>query len=213
MKYLYILVFKVLLNRLTMASLLSGLWFVWKITPWFFKYCWRVAWTNSVPLSGSIVIRYLFWNKDFETHVSWVLVLSFRGTLPLTFQNISITFKRYLYLSLYFERGLKSARSISLASSIFVTVNGFIGNLFLTGLSKVYVSRTDNQSATSYFNSHYQLCYWTKPCCVFRVVINFTQRHYYCTGSQGSWFLSVNSCRVFLYMLVYPESWPCFYQD
>ena len=44
-------------------------------------------------------------NKDFKTVVIKVPVFSFRGTLQAKRENISITFKGYLYL-LYFEMNL-----------------------------------------------------------------------------------------------------------
>jgi hypothetical protein len=50
---------------------------------------------------------------------------------------MSITFKRYLYLSLYLDKALKSARCISHVSSIFVTVRGFREKILRAGLCKV----------------------------------------------------------------------------
>ena len=135
-KYLYILVFRDLLNRSITAPFMSGLWVVWKFTLCRFRYCWTLALTNSVPLSDCIVIGFLFWNNDFKADVIEVPVLSFKGTLQAYRENMSMTFKRYLGLSLYFERELKSARSISQTSSIFVTVYGLRGNLFLTGCAR-----------------------------------------------------------------------------
>ena len=87
-------------------------------------------------------------NKDFKAAVIEVAVLYFRGMLQAYRENMSIKFKRYLYLSLYFESELKSARSISQTSSIFVTVYEFLGNLFLTGLCKLYMFWPANHSFT-----------------------------------------------------------------
>jgi len=56
-KYLRILVFKVLSNRLTMASLTSRLWVVSKLIPWRLKYRWMIPLTNSVPLTDCIINR------------------------------------------------------------------------------------------------------------------------------------------------------------
>ena len=119
-----------------MAPFMSGLWVVWKFTPWRFRYCWTVALRNSVPSSDCIVIGFLFWNKDFKAAVIEVPVFSFIGTLQAYRENISMTFKRYLCLSLYFERELKSARSISQTSSMFVTVCRFRANLLRACLCK-----------------------------------------------------------------------------
>jgi len=74
-KYVYILVFKVVLKRSTMAHFMSRLFVVWKVTPWRFKYCWAVALTNSVPSSDCMVIGYLFWNIYFKTVLIEVQVL------------------------------------------------------------------------------------------------------------------------------------------
>ena len=49
--------------------------------------------------------RFSSLNKDFKTVVIKVPVFSFRGTLQAKRENISITFKGYLYL-LYFEMNL-----------------------------------------------------------------------------------------------------------
>ena len=113
------------------AAFISGLWVVWKFTSWRFRYCWTVALTNSVLLSDCMLISFLFWNKNFKADVIQVAVLSFRGTLEADCENISNTFRRYFYLSLYFASELKYARSISQTSSIFVTVYGLRWNLFL----------------------------------------------------------------------------------
>ena len=66
-----------------------------------------------------------------------------------------MTFKMYLYLSLNFERELKSARSISQTSSIFVTVQGLRRNLFLTSCVKCTCSdlTANLQIPFSYFYS------------------------------------------------------------
>ena len=130
-KYLYIFVFSVLLKRSIIAPFISGLWVVWKFTPCWFRYRWTAELTNSVPLSDCRVMGFLFRNKDFKAVVIYVAVLSFSGTLQAYRENPSMTFKRYLCLSLYFERELKSARSISQISSIFVTVYGFRGNVLV----------------------------------------------------------------------------------
>ena len=182
-----------------MSPLMLGLWVEWKPTPWRFKYCWSVSLTNSVPLSDCILIGFLLWNKVFKAAVIELAVLSFRGTLQAYLANMSIMFKRYLYLSLCFERELKSARSISQTSSIFVTVYKFLGNLFLTGLCKVYVSWPDSHSSTALsllLPPFTNFATEPNPRCVFRIVINFTHRHFYCTDSQGTSFLSVNSCEI-----------------
>ena len=68
-KYLYIFVFKVLLNPSTMAPFMSGLSVVWKLTPWLFKYRWTVSLTNSMPLCDCIVIGFLYWSKDLKADV------------------------------------------------------------------------------------------------------------------------------------------------
>jgi len=136
-------------KRSTTEPFMSGLWVVWKPTPWRFKYCWTVALTHSVPLSDCILIGFLFWNKDFKSAVIEVAVLSFRVTLLAYRENMSIIYERYFYLSLYFERELKFARSTSETPSIFATVYRFLGNLFLTGLYKVYVSCPFNNSYIS----------------------------------------------------------------
>jgi len=55
----------------------------------------------------------------------------------------------------------------------------------------------DNHSSSNViiFTGLYQLCHWTKHCYVFRIVINYTQRHYYCTDSQSTTFLSLKILR------------------
>ena len=73
--------------------------------------------SNSVPLSHCVVISFLHAYRE----------------------NMSMMFKSYLYLSLYLVREIKSGRYISQTSSIFVTVYGMRGNLFVTSLCRVYV--------------------------------------------------------------------------
>ena len=68
-----------------------------------------------------MVISLLFRNKDFKVHVIEVPILSFGGTLQTYRENKYMKFKRYLYLS-YLSSELKSARCISKASSIFISV-------------------------------------------------------------------------------------------
>jgi len=77
-----------------------------------FQVMLTVALTNLVPLSDCIVTSFLFLNKDFRTAVIEVTVFSLIGMLQTKRENMSITFKRYLYLSLYFKRGIQSARPI-----------------------------------------------------------------------------------------------------
>ena len=101
-------------------------------------YCCIVALTNKVPMTDCMVIGFLFSNKVFKADVIELSVLSFRRALQASRENMSITFKRYLYLSFYFERELKTARSISKKSSIFLLYKDFVGN-FLAGLCKLYV--------------------------------------------------------------------------
>ena len=54
-----------------------------------------------------------------------VPVFAFSGTPYAYRENMSMTFKRYLNLWLCIERELKSARSISQISSIFVTITDY----------------------------------------------------------------------------------------
>jgi len=115
------------------------------------NYCWTVALTNSVHLSDCTLICILFWNKVFKAAVIAVADLSFMGTLQAYRDYMSLTFNWYLFLLLNFERELKTARSISQTSTIFVTIDGFLGKLFLTSLYKVYVSWPDNHSSTVFY--------------------------------------------------------------
>ena len=111
---------------------------------------------------------------------------------------MSITFKRYLYFSFYFERELKSARSISQTSSILFTVYGLRGNStnrFVQGV-RVLISQPLLYNPFLSFTSLYNLSYRPEPCCMFGIVINLSQWHYYCNDSQGTSFVLVNSCEI-----------------
>jgi len=108
--------------------------------------------------------------------------LSLSGTLQVYRENMSMTFKRYLNLSLSFERGIKSGKSISHISSIFVTIYGLRGNVLRTGLCKEYVFWPDNHYSTSLFWFYWPLIILLLTHTLLQVwdLINFTQRHYYC---------------------------------
>ena len=163
----------------------------------------QVLLDSCINKLSTLIRLYTNWysilNKNIEAALIQIAVVSFRGMIQSYRENMSITFKRSLYLSLYFERQLKSARSISQISSIFVTVYGVLRNLFLTALYKVHVSWPNSHSST------FRLLFLpplpnfaTEPNtgCLFRIVINFNQTHYDYTDSEGTSFLSVNSCEI-----------------
>jgi len=102
-KYLYILVFRDLIRRSITAPFYVGIVSHVKIYSLTFQVLLDSCIKKSVHLSDCMVICFLFCNNDFKADVIDVAVLSFRATLQTYRENISMTFKRYLYLSLYFE--------------------------------------------------------------------------------------------------------------
>ena len=134
--------------------------------------------TNKFSKFVCMVIGLLSLNEDFKAVGIEVLILSFSATFQAYCENMYMTFKSYLAFSLFLERELKSARSIPRYHRHLLHYMVYEGIFF----TQVCIKCTWFDLKITHpqpFSQFYWplLFYRPKTCYIFRIIINFTQRH------------------------------------
>ena len=182
-----------LLKLSVTAPFITILWVVWKFNPWRFRFCLTVELSNSEPLFYCMVIGFLFRNKFLQIWYDWFTGIFFYSHAPSTPREKFLWFEGVFWL-VVFDGELKSARSISHISSIFLQHNDCAVISFLHVCANCTCSAMTaiNQHPVSYIYLLLLTLFWHENCWMFMTVIDpYPYTLLIIQNSQGTSFVFV----------------------